>query len=181
MVYDPLFAAASAPVLGVRAVALQILPAAICRRLGILGTVDQFLAPLHGAMESDAVKTGVQGGRGAVGCALCLPNRACRPSVTVGLLRRVVVGRISDGAVELRAYARSNISWATGAGASVAQGLIGVLRASRHASPTVRGLILPLNPVRNGLPAHAFYFIMRRLCHSGMFTCADSSGFKKLC
>ncbi len=181
MVYDPIFAAASAPLLGVLSAAPQKTPSAICRRLGVLGALSQFPAPLHGAVGSDAVKAGVQGGRGAVGCALCLPNRACRPAITVGLLRRVVVGMISDGAVELRALARSNISWATGAGASVVQGLIGVWRASRFASPTDRGRILPLNPVRNGLPANAFYFIMRRLRDSGLFTRAHGSGFKKLC
>jgi hypothetical protein len=181
MVYDPTFAASSAALLGVRSAELKKMPAAICRRLGIMGIVSQVSASLHGVGKSDVVKEIAQGGRGAEGCALCLPNRAPRPSCTVGLLRRVMVGLMSDGAVELRAFARSSKPWVTNAGAFVTQGLIGILRASCHASPTERGRISPLKPCMNGLPAHASYFIMRRICNSGLLACADGTGFKKLC
>ena len=127
---------------------------AICRQ-GAATVENHTPAPRFSARGTRSVRRRVKVGEGAVGRVLCLPNRAPRPNALIGLLRSAVFGWMSDGAGELRAIARSGGSWVGDAGASLAQGLIGVLHAAHRASPTVTGVFAPLKPCMNGLPAHA--------------------------
>lgn len=139
----------------------QIVARAICRQHAT-PIAHQTPAPLLGARGARSGRRCAKVGEGAVGRVLCLPNRALRPNTLIGLLRSVVFGWMSDGAGEVRAIARSGGSWVGDAGASLAQGLTGVLHAVHRASPTVTGAFAPLKPCMNGLPAHAPVIPYRR-------------------
>lgn len=119
-------------------------------------------------------------GRGAMGRASCLPNRASHPATTVGLLRRAWCGMGSDGAGDVQVKGRSGAALAGDAGASAIKGLIGVLRASRHASPTKTGPLWPRQPCMNGLPAHAPITPDRRSRPDRLYACTVSAGVEKL-
>lgn len=155
----PMFAKVALP--GVLRGMVRSVHLAICRQ-GAATIENQTPAPLLGARGTGSVRRRAKVGEGAVGRVLCLPNRAYRPNTLIGLLRSAVFGWMSDGAGEMRAIARSGGSWVGDAGASLAQGMIGVLHAAHHASPTDTGAVAPLKPCMNGLPAHAPFISIRR-------------------
>ena len=95
-----------------------------------------------------------QGGRGAVGRALCFRNRALRPGFTLGLLRGVMAGPVANGTDVMRDLAGSGDAFMGGAGASAMGVLIRSTRAVGRASPTQWGTPAP-EPCENELPAHA--------------------------
>ena len=155
-------------------------PSVICHRMRAAQCTGQANLPLLGGMAIIAGKRPIIGGRGAVGRAFCLPNRASHPSTSVGLLRRGWLGMRSDGAGDARAQGRSGKALGADAGASALKGLIGVLRASRHASPTETGPLRPLNPSMNGLPAHAPVILDRRSRPYRLYARSKCAGVQKL-
>ena len=152
----------------------------ICHRMRAAGRTGQGKPPLLGGLAIRASGRRMTGGRGAVGRAFCLPNRASHPSTSVGLLRRGWLGVRSDGAADMQALGRSGEALAADAGASDVKGLIGVLRAFHHASPTKRGPLRPLKPCINGLPAHAPVTFDRRSRPFRLHIRPTSAGVQKL-
>ena len=95
----------------------------------------------------------VTGGRGAVGRALCLRNRAMRPCLAPGLLRANGLERMADGTDVNRVLAGSEDALVADAGASAAGGLARSTRPAFRASPTQWGAPAP-EPCENELPSH---------------------------
>ena len=152
----------------------------ICHRTRAAQCDGQANLPLLGGMAIIAGGGRMTGGKGATGRAFCLPNRASHPSTGVGLLRRGWLGMGSDGAADAKAWGRSGTALGADAGASALKGLIGGLRASRHASPTKTGPLRPLNPCMNGLPAHASDIHDRRSRPFRLYACPKCAGVEKL-
>lgn len=155
----------------------------ICHRIRAARAQGQTTPSLLGGMAIRAGRRPMTKGRGATGRALCLPNRALHSCTSVGLLRRAWTGVKGVGAVEMRALSRSGKTLGADAGASDLEDLIGVLRASRHASPTKQGPLRPLKPCMNGLPAHAPVTLdhrLRRWRPIGLHACTTSAGLKEL-
>lgn len=126
---------------------------AFCRRMALhrLGIV--------GSVRCSAGRPGsgprfAQGGKGAVGRALCLRHRAMRPNPALGLLRGAWVGRVADGTETMRDLAGSGDTFVGGAGASAMGVLIRSTRVGGRASPTQWGTPTP-EPCDNELPSHA--------------------------
>ena len=165
---------------GQRALGKAAVPSVICHRMRAAQSKGQANLPLLGGLAIIAGRRPMTEGGGATGRAFCLPNRAFLPSTNVGLLRRAWLGMRSDGAGDTRALSRSGKALAADAGAFVVKGLISVLRASRHASPTEMGPLRPLKPCMNGLPAHAPVTLDRRYRPLRLYACPTSAGVEKL-
>ena len=95
----------------------------------------------------------VTGGRGAVGRAFCLRNRAMRPGFDPGLLRGHGLGVMADGTDVKRVLAGSDHALVADAGTSAAEVLARSKRAAFRASPTQWGAPAP-EPCENELPSH---------------------------
>ena len=165
---------------GTRASSKAAVPSVICHRMRTAQRKGQANLPLLGGLAIIADRRPMTGSRGAVGRAFCLPNRASHPSTTVGLLRRAWLGMRSNGAGDTRALSRSGKALGLDAGASDTKGLTGVLRASRHASPTQWGPLRPLKPCMNGLPAHAPDIHDCRSRPDCLYACPIGTGLKEL-
>ena len=152
----------------------------ICHRIRAASGKGQAKPPLLGGMAISASGRHNNGSKAAVGRVFCLPNRASHPSPRVGLLRRGGLGMRSDGVMDARALGRSGKALAEGAGASDVKGLIGVLPAFAHASPTKPGPLWPLKPCMNGLPAHAPVILDRRYRPVCLYKRTTSAGLKEL-
>lgn len=180
MTYEPPSLPATAALTAAWMGAERAAPPVICHRMRAAGLDGLAPALLRRGMAIIAVRRPMTGGRGAVGRALCLPNRASHPCTCVGLLRRAWFGMRGDGAVKMWAKDWLDTALGVDAGASGTKGLTGVLRASRHASPTTLGPLRPLKPCMNGLPAHAPVTFDRRYRPVRLHICPTSTGVEKL-
>lgn len=179
MVYAPPALVAKVAPSGSLARGVWAAASAICRRSDAARGANHHDAALRGAMRP-ADRTPADGGGGAVGRVLCLPNRAlCRPA-TPKLLWGVARAAQSDGAGKPRAFARLDKGLETDAGASGASGLTGVLHAARCASPTRRRGDAALKPCMNELPAHAPVSIDRRLRPCRLYARSRRAGYQEL-
>jgi len=152
----------------------------ICHPMQSVGSAELSVAPLRRIRAIIAIRRPILAGKSATGRAFCLSNRASHHATIVGLLRHVGLAMGSDGLAEMRALSRSGMALARDAGASVVKGWIGVLRASRHASPIETGPLRPRNPCMNGLPAHAPVIHDRRDRPLRLYARATRTGVEKL-